>query len=134
MKKMFLSLATIAFVATGTLTVTSCGSDDSTPNPDPVPEPLTENFIEVDGEQEEIVYSIYGVHVNGTGENAPIREYTLEDGRVVIAFEFISHNGSAAGSLSTATADTWVTLLTLVDESDRKSTRLNSSHVRISYA
>jgi len=30
MKKMFLSLATIAFVATGALTVTSCGSDDST--------------------------------------------------------------------------------------------------------
>src|SRR5690606_21736233 len=29
----FLSLATIAFVATGSLTVTSCGSDDSTTNP-----------------------------------------------------------------------------------------------------
>jgi|SRR5690606_2734934 len=35
MKKVFLSLATIAFVAAGSLTVTSCGSDDSTPNPGP---------------------------------------------------------------------------------------------------
>ena len=33
MKKVFLSLATIAFVATGSLTMTSCGSDDSTTNP-----------------------------------------------------------------------------------------------------
>ncbi|WCM41806.1 hypothetical protein MG290_12805 [Flavobacterium sp. CBA20B-1] len=31
MKKVFLSLATIAFVAAGSLTVTSCGGDDSTP-------------------------------------------------------------------------------------------------------
>lgn len=30
MKKVFLSLATVAFVAAGTLTMTSCGSDDST--------------------------------------------------------------------------------------------------------
>lgn len=30
MKKVFLSLATLAFVATGSLTMTSCGSDDST--------------------------------------------------------------------------------------------------------
>jgi|GEM_PF-1749854 len=33
MKKVFLSLATIAFVAVGSLTMTSCGSDDSTTNP-----------------------------------------------------------------------------------------------------
>lgn len=31
MKKVFLSLAALAFVATGSLTMTSCGSDDSTP-------------------------------------------------------------------------------------------------------
>lgn len=37
MKKVFLSLATIAFVAAGSLTVTSCGGDDSTPNPGPGP-------------------------------------------------------------------------------------------------
>lgn len=36
MKKVFLSLATIAFVAAGSLTVTSCGSDDSTPPPPPI--------------------------------------------------------------------------------------------------
>ncbi|MDO5636509.1 MAG: hypothetical protein Q4G18_04590 [Myroides sp.] len=39
MKKVFLSLATIAFVAAGSLTVTSCGSDDSAPNPEPGPGP-----------------------------------------------------------------------------------------------
>jgi len=33
MKKVFLSLATIAFVAAGSLTVTSCGGDDSTTPP-----------------------------------------------------------------------------------------------------
>lgn len=33
MKKVFLSLAAITIVATGSLTVTSCGGDDSTPGP-----------------------------------------------------------------------------------------------------
>ena len=43
MKKVFLSLATIAFVAAGSLTVTSCGGDDSTPvNPGPGPGPEPE--------------------------------------------------------------------------------------------
>src|SRR5690554_604783 len=66
MKKMFLSLATIAFVATGTLTVTSCGSDDSTPNPDPVPDPeLTENFVKFEGEQFEVWGAEYSVDVEG---------------------------------------------------------------------
>src|SRR5690606_25224120 len=48
MKKMFLSLATIAFVATGALTVTSCGSDDSAaPNPGPGPgeEDINEGIV-----------------------------------------------------------------------------------------
>ncbi len=39
MKKVFLSLATIAFVAAGSLTVTSCGGDDSSPTPPPPPPP-----------------------------------------------------------------------------------------------
>ncbi|HUH25572.1 MAG TPA: hypothetical protein VLY87_03020, partial [Flavobacterium sp.] len=42
MKKVFLSLATIAIVAAGSLTVTSCGgSDDSTP---PVEDPTTKGL------------------------------------------------------------------------------------------
>lgn len=41
MKKVFLSLATIAFVAAGSLTVTSCGGDDSTP---PVVPPVTQGI------------------------------------------------------------------------------------------
>ena len=38
MKKVFLSLAALTFVATGSLTVTSCGGDDSTTPPGPVVE------------------------------------------------------------------------------------------------
>jgi len=36
MKKVFLSLATIAFVATGSLTVTSCGGDDDSTTVEPI--------------------------------------------------------------------------------------------------
>lgn len=113
MKKVFLSLATIAFVAAGSLTVTSCGSDDSTPVG---PIKLTENFIEVNGEQSEISYSLYAVHTTkGTDGKEAIKEYTLQDGRKVIAFEFISHNGASVTSLSDADL-TDLTWYTLVDE------------------
>lgn len=110
MKKIFLSLSAIALLAVGTV---SCGSDDS-PAPEPAPG-LTENFIEVDGEQEEILYTIYAVHVDGAGNDAPIKEYTLQDGTVVAAFEVISHNGTAAGSIGKV--NTWSTFLTKVDTS-----------------
>jgi len=119
MKKVFLSLATIAFVAAGSLTVISCGGDDSNPTPGPGPEPepeLTENFIQVNSDQEAIDYTIYAVHVLGEGDNAPIREYALEDGRKVAIFEFISHNGTSAGAIASSTALTDVLVGTLVDE------------------
>ena len=53
MKKVFLSLATIAFVAAGSLTMTSCGSDDSSTTPGPGPEPTeqTMNTALYDGEE-----------------------------------------------------------------------------------
>lgn len=114
MKKMFLSLATIAFVAAGSLTVTSCGGDDPAPAPAPNPT-LTKNFIQVNSDQEEITYSLYAVHKDGSGSSAPIKEYTLQDGTVVAAFEFISHNGDAVTTFGTA--ETWATLLTKVDTS-----------------
>ena len=108
MKKVFLSMATLAMVAVGTV---SCGSDDSpAPQPDPS---LTENFIQVNDDQSEITYSIYAVHTDGAGNNAPIKEYTIE-GTVYAAFEFISHDGSSATTLS-GTDNTWVTLLTKVN-------------------
>ncbi len=118
MKKVFLSLATIAFVAAGSLTVTSCGGDDSspvTPPPPPVNE-LTENFIQVNNDQEEIVYSLLAYHANGAS-GAPIKEYATTDGTKYIMFEMISHNGTAVGTLSSATAQTWVTIATIVDDS-----------------
>lgn len=113
MKKVFLSLATIAFVAAGSLTVTSCGGDDSTP-PVVIEDPkLTENFIQVNNDQEEITFSLYAVHVDGAGQDAPIKEYTLQDGTVVAAFEFISHNGTAITPIGAT--NTWTTLLTKVN-------------------
>lgn len=115
MKKVVFSLKSIALVAVASLGMVSCGDEDPAPAPTPETPKLTENFIQVNDEQEEIIHSIYAVHTDGAGENAPIKEYTLNDGTIVAAFEFISHNGSAAGSLSSATADTWVTLLTKVD-------------------
>lgn len=109
MKKIFLSLSAIALLAVGTV---SCGSDDSS---DPAPAPgLTENFIEVDGEQSEITYSIYAVHVDGAGNSAPFKEYTLQDGTVVIAFEFISHAGTTVTGFN-GVDNTFATLLTKVD-------------------
>ena len=44
MKKVFLSLATIAIVASGSLTVTSCGSDDSTTTPPVVNPPVAQDI------------------------------------------------------------------------------------------
>lgn len=61
MKKVFLSLAAIALVATGSLTMTSCGGDDDTtapapnPNPDPNPNPnpttQSDNTISFEGDE-----------------------------------------------------------------------------------
>jgi|SRR5690554_3700160 len=77
MKKMFLSLATIAFVATGALTATSCGSDDSTPNPDPVPEPLTENFIEIGSEKFPLNFTWLGFESDAAIEGEDVLEQAL---------------------------------------------------------
>lgn len=78
MKKVFLSLATIAFVAAGSLTVTSCGGDDSVA-PGPVPEPeLTENFVKYDGEQHKLDGAEYTIDTEG--ENVAI--YSNEAGNM----------------------------------------------------
>src|SRR5690606_39403776 len=81
MKKVFLSLATIAFVAAGSLTVTSCGSDDSspviptppgpgnddnTPIDDTTPGELGENQIRIDGEVYEAQGGYFTVFGNTT--------------------------------------------------------------------
>lgn len=63
MKKVFMSLAAIAFVAMGSLTVTSCGSDDSTTTPEP-PTPPTEqadNTIRYQTDDFEVNYQQTGV-------------------------------------------------------------------------
>ena len=83
MKKVFLSLATIAFVAAGSLTVTSCGSDDSTTTPEP-PTPPTEqadNTIRYQTDDYEVNYQHtaveYMIYNKGTeNEFAGPRVYT----------------------------------------------------------
>lgn len=78
MKKVFLSLATIAFVAAGSLTVTSCGSDDSTPNPEPGPGPEpTSNYVEWDGSKSSVDGSMFEIQGTGTGQNFQPSLYTL---------------------------------------------------------
>lgn len=126
MKKIFLSFAALALVAVGTV---SCGGDDSSPVTPTTDTPSTDNpstdnpstdnpvgttnYIQVGNDKSNVEYSIYAVHVDGTGQDAPIHEYVIE-GVTYAAFEFISHNGSAAGS--TANADlTDITLLTKVN-------------------
>lgn len=109
MKKAILSLAALAMVAVGTV---SCGSDDNTPGPQPEPG-MSENFIQVDDSQSEVTYTIYAVHTDGGGNNAPIKEYNL-DGTIYAAFEVISHDGAALTSIG-GTDNTYVTLLTKVN-------------------
>ncbi|MBA5792312.1 hypothetical protein H1R17_07620 [Flavobacterium sp. xlx-214] len=116
MKKVIFSLKSIALVAMASMAMVSCGDDEKPAPPPPAPDTeLTENFIQVNNDQEEIVYSIYAVHTDGAGNDAPIKEYTLKDGTVVIAFEFISHNGTSAGAVNSATANTFTTILTKVN-------------------
>jgi len=83
MKKVFLSLAALAFVATGSLTVTSCGGDDSTPTPTPPPPvELTENFVKYDGEQHELDGAEYTI--DAVGQNVAI--YSAETGNDKFAY------------------------------------------------
>lgn len=80
MKKVFLSLATIAFVAAGSLTVTSCGGDDSTPGPGPGPGPdpeLTENFVQIQDTKSALNFTWLGYESNAAVEGADFLEQAL---------------------------------------------------------
>ncbi len=78
MKKVFLSLATIAFVAAGSLTVTSCGGDDSvTPTPPPPPPGLTENFVQIQDTKSELNFTWLGYESNAAVEGADFLEQAL---------------------------------------------------------
>src|SRR5690606_4957489 len=78
MKKVFLSLATIAFVAAGSLTVTSCGSDDSTPGPVVPPvEEITENFVKVNSDKFELNYTQLAYESNKAVDGSDFLEQAL---------------------------------------------------------
>ena len=89
MKKMFLSLATIAFVAVGSLTMTSCGSDDSTTNPggeNPGGEnpgggdgDLKSNYVEWDAEKYKLEGSLFEIQGKGSGQQFQPSLFTLKD-------------------------------------------------------
>lgn|SRR5690606_9941008 len=90
MKKVFLSLAALAFVATGSLTMTSCGSDDSTPvtptppadDTTPQPNPQQDNTVRFDGVDSPLDFSYYELIVRdyetqsgGTVENVAVYNF-----------------------------------------------------------
>lgn len=79
MKKVFLSLATIAFVAAGSLTVTSCGGDDSTGGTTPPPPPpgLTENFVQINETKSALNFTWLGYESNAAVEGADFLEQAL---------------------------------------------------------
>ena len=114
MKKVFLSLATIAFVAVGSLTVTSCGGDDSTPNPgggDDNPPVTSSGKLKVDGTDHELDLTqsfIYGAK-NAQGQNVPVGYRILPSGATdsitVTRWAIDSFNGDSA-----ETADNYHTI------------------------
>jgi len=78
MKKVFLSLATIAFVAAGSLTVTSCGGDDSSPTPPPPPPPgLEDNFVQIQDTKSALNFTWLGYESNKAVEGADFLEQAL---------------------------------------------------------
>ena len=103
MKKVFLSLATIAFVAAGSLTVTSCGSDDSTPGGGGGEQPITSNgkmtYNNEDFALDTAVSQIYA-QTNAQGQNVAIAyRYPINNGQDTIRvtrWNIISHNGEDA--------------------------------------
>jgi len=96
MKKVFLSLATIAFVAAGSLTVTSCGGDDSTPNPGPGPGPepepvLTENFVKYDGKYYKLNSNTFLIQSNAEKTAPAFAEYSyVEGGESYVVSEWVA--------------------------------------------
>ncbi|MEG1022728.1 MAG: hypothetical protein RSE50_14620, partial [Myroides sp.] len=107
MKKVFLSLATIAFVAVGSLTVTSCGGDDSTPGttPPPPPPPVESNgkmkYNNQDFVLDTAVSQIYA-QKNAQGQNvASAFNLPINNGQDTIRvtrWNIISYNGEDANT------------------------------------
>lgn len=124
MKKVFLSLATIAFVAAGSLTMTSCGGDDSTPTPpgpptpdDVVPGVQADNTVRhnnvdtpLDFSYYELVTRDYTNSADGTKFEAPVI-YNYPDGGYAYAYYVnLGYNLAADGS----SADTYHYAMILV--------------------
>lgn len=95
MKKVFLSLATIAFVAAGSLTVTSCGGDDSTtPNPGPTPPPVeTAGKFSWAGKDYPMDTTTTGVVINAQNQMIAYNIGTEEAPVLATRWIVISHEG-----------------------------------------
>lgn len=94
MKKMFLSLATIAFVAAGSLTVTSCGSDDSSPVIPPVTE--TASKMTWGGTDYTLDTTTTGVVINAQSEMIGYNIGTEEEPVIATRWIVISHEGDGS--------------------------------------
>lgn len=106
MKKVFLSLATVAFVAVGSLTMTSCGDDESTPGPGPGPGPGEEHAgkLTVDGSEygldttDTFVYSVKG----DDGKNyVALYNYVIQPGDTITATRWAIQSYSGEDSQAT---------------------------------
>lgn len=104
MKKVFLSLATIAFVAVGSLTMTSCGDDESTPGPGPGPGTEHAGKLTVDGSDygldttDTFVYSVKG----DDGKNyVALYNYVVQPGDTITATRWAIQSYSGEDSQTT---------------------------------
>lgn len=115
MKKVFLSLATIAFVAVGSLTVTSCGGDDSAPVTPPVTPPVeTAGKFTWAGTDYPMDTTTTGVVVNAESQMVAYNIGTEEEPVLATRWIVISHEGEGT-EWQTSSNALWTQVFVPVD-------------------
>src|SRR5690606_25771148 len=114
MKKVFLSMAAIAFVAVGSLTVTSCGSDDSNPTP-PEPPVTTGSKFTWAGTDYTMDMTTTGVVVNAENQMIGYNIGTEEEPVLATRWIFISHEGEGTSDWQTAENALWTQIFVPVN-------------------
>ena len=115
MKKVFLSLATIAFVAVGSLTVTSCGGDDSTPGPTPVPPVETAGKFTWAGTDYAMDMTTTGVVINAENQMIAYNIGTEEAPVLATRWIIISHEGEGSSDWQNSNNAVWNQIFVPVD-------------------
>jgi len=112
MKKVFLSMAAIAFVAVGSLTVTSCGSDDS--NPTPEPPVTTGSKFTWAGTDYSVDTTTTGVVINAENQMIAYNIGTEEEPVLATRWIIISHEGDGS-QWQTSENAVWTQIFVPVD-------------------